>query len=380
MNELYSIISIFITSGLLLAYGLMFLFASVPESPLLNNYRKARYAMAFAYLFFLPVEIAEYLFRDSFGDSVALLQTVTLAIAASQAFLFTWALLALVEVRFSGWRTIFREAALVLLFIIVVFTVYVFCSEACFKIAFYLFTGLYALLLLRYTFLFLANYRRFRIRMDNYFSDYEAGRLHWVAFSFFAALSIGVMALLSALFMSTLMALLFTVVFDAFYIYFALRFINYAHQFRTIEPAIDSEPAETDELAEAEEPVVNNNTTTSYAPAIFAALEKRMEQWIASKQFTQKGITIDMLAAQFFTNRNYLSSYINTCKKQTFRDWINQLRIEEAKNLLLQYPERTVTEIASQVGFSDKTNFRRHFIRLTSLNPQAWRNSQLRNL
>ncbi|GHT58163.1 hypothetical protein AGMMS50239_02150 [Bacteroidia bacterium] len=77
--------------------------------------------------------------------------------------------------------------------------------------------------------------------MDNYFSDMEAGRLHWVAFSFFAALAIGVMALLSSLFMSTLVALLFAVVFDIFYVYFAFRFVNYAHQFHAIERAMADE-------------------------------------------------------------------------------------------------------------------------------------------
>jgi AraC-like DNA-binding protein len=45
----------------------------------------------------------------------------------------------------------------------------------------------------------------------------------------------------------------------------------------------------------------------------------------------------------------------------TFREWINQLRIEEAKNLLRQYPDKTINEIAQLTGFSDKSNFIRLF-------------------
>jgi hypothetical protein len=168
VHELYNILSIFVTSGLFLAFGLMFL--SQPyNSPLLNNYHKARYAMAGAYLFFVAVEITKYLFGDLSGHNVALLQAVSLTISASQSFLFTFAMLALVEVRFPGWRYIFREAAPALLLITAVFMVYAFCSEACFRIAFYGFAGIYALLLVRYTFLFVKNYRLLRYRPHRVF-------------------------------------------------------------------------------------------------------------------------------------------------------------------------------------------------------------------
>ncbi|MDR1102312.1 MAG: hypothetical protein LBL42_01010, partial [Tannerella sp.] len=191
MSELYTNISIFAISGLLLACGMMLLFVFIPAGALLGNYRKARYTMAGAYLFFVAVNVVEYLSGDPSVQHVPLIQTVTLAIAASQAFLFTFAMLALVDVRFPGWRYIFREAAVVLLFIAALFTVYACCSEKLFTVVFYGFAGIYALLLVRYTVLFIGSYRQFRYRMDNYYSDDEAGRLHWVAVSFFASLAVG---------------------------------------------------------------------------------------------------------------------------------------------------------------------------------------------
>ncbi|GHT12150.1 hypothetical protein FACS189426_15090 [Bacteroidia bacterium] len=39
MHELYIIVSIFVTGGLLSALGLMFLVAVIPAGPLLGNYR-----------------------------------------------------------------------------------------------------------------------------------------------------------------------------------------------------------------------------------------------------------------------------------------------------------------------------------------------------
>jgi AraC-like DNA-binding protein len=373
VNELYTILSIFVTSGLLLAGGLMFLFTVIPGSSLLGNYRKARYMMACAYLFFVVIGIVEYLLRTPLPNiqNIALMQTVTLAIAASQALLFTSALLALVDVRFPGWRYIFREAACVLLLVVAVFLAYACCSGETFKVAFYGFAALYALLLVHYIFLFRAGYRRFRVRMDNYFSDMEAGRLRWVAFSFFAALSVGVMALLSAIFMSTLVALLFAVVFDVFYLFFAIRFINYAYQFHTIERAMDD--VETRLIASLPGEMAAGGEITGMHGDTFALLEKRMEEWIAGKGFTEKGITLDVLAARLYTNSKYLSVYINTCKKQTFRAWMNTLRIEEAKILLRQYPEITVNDIAARVGIATGSHFGKQFHALTGLSPANWR-------
>jgi YesN/AraC family two-component response regulator len=105
----------------------------------------------------------------------------------------------------------------------------------------------------------------------------------------------------------------------------------------------------------------------------FVLLEKRIELWVAGKGFTEPGITIDILAAKLITNHKYLSTHINTCKKQTFRRWINELRIEEAKIILLQEPETALTEIADRTGYSDKSHFLRQFKEQTGVSSTEWR-------
>jgi AraC-like DNA-binding protein len=375
MHELYNILSIF-TTGLLLVCGLMFLFAVVPDSPLLSNYRKASYMMAGAYLFFVAVEVVKYLFLDPAGHSVSLLQTVTLTIAAPQALLFTFAMLALLYVRFPGWRYLFREAVYVLLFIVAIITSYALFSGETFRNVFYILIAIYALFLVHYVFLFIKSYRQFSRLMDNYFSDMEAGRLRWVAFSFLASFAVGVTALLSSLFMSTLIAMLFAVAFDIFYTYFAIRFINYAHQFQSIERAMDVDAPEVNALSitylPGNETAADNGITGMHEDTL-TMLEKRIEEWIACKGFTETGITVDTLAARLYTNHKYLSAYINIRKNQTFREWINTLRIEEAKTLLLEHPEMAVYEVARQTGFSDKSHFLRQFKKQINISTSDWK-------
>jgi AraC-like DNA-binding protein len=326
--------------------------------------------MACAYLFFALVNGVEYVFRDTADDNVPLTQTVTLVIAFSQSFLFTWALIALLNVRWMERRRFCRELTIVLTFIAMTFTLRSVCPPACFRTVLYGLVLLYVIQLVRYIRLFTASYRQFGRQMDNYFSDCEAGRLRWVAFSFYAALTVGVLALFLALFMSDLRALLFTVVpVWFFYTFFGIRFLNYAFRFYSIETAVEDASPSVGAPADSDPEDPTDATA-------FAALEKKLAKWVAEGQFIRQGITIDTLAAELYTNRCYLSSYINKYRKQTFRKWINGLRIEEAQKLLRRHPKMSLHEIALQTGFANKSNFGRQFLKQTGLTPGRWRENR----
>jgi len=372
IHDLYCFISIFVTAGVLLAGGLALLFSSTPKKPLLGNYRKARNMMAVAYLVFMVVHTIKNFICDFNNVDVHLLQTITLVIAVSQALLFTLAFLALIDTKFPGWHYIFKKLIPASIIIIAIFAVYAFCSGTCFIVAFFSLTVLYALLLARYSHLFLVTYRRFMLQLDNYYSDNEAARMRWMFFTFIAALSLGIMALLTTIFMSIPVLLIFTFVYNVFYVWFAIRFIRYAYRFHIIEKVFDEEDekvTETD-LRLRSETDLDQQVVQS---TIFLILEKKVEKWVAEKQFTEKGVTIAILSNKLQTNRYYLSSFINTCKGKTFREWINELRIEEAKIILRQFPNKTVNDIALQMGFTDKSHFIRQFSKLTGVSPKEWK-------
>jgi AraC-like DNA-binding protein len=366
IHELYNTFSIIVTACLLVIFGLLFLFIVIPERPLLRTYRKARWMMTGAYLFFALINGVEYACRNAADNNVALTQTVTLAIAFSQSFLFAWTMIALLNVRWMEGRRFCREMAVVLTCIASLFAVYFLASPSAFAPVFYAFVLLYVGWLIRCTRLFIANYRLFRRQMDNYFAGDEAGRLRWVVFSFYAALTVGILALLPTMFMSDLAALLFTV-FPVwfFYAFFGIRFLNYAFRFHSFETAVAAS-------SPAEEPPASAAPGTAVAAA-YASLEIKLEKWVADKCFTRQGITVDMLASELYTNRNYLSSYINKYRKQTFREWINEMRIEEAKTLLRQHPKLSIQEIALHTGFANKSNFGRQFLKQTGSTPKKWR-------
>jgi hypothetical protein len=74
--------------------------------------------------------------------------------------------------------------------------------------------------------------------------------MRWVVAGFYAALTVGLLAMLSALFVTPLGELIFSCVLAVFYTCFATGFINYAFRFGTIEAALENDdppasPAET---------------------------------------------------------------------------------------------------------------------------------------
>ena len=71
-------------------------------------------------------------------------------------------------------------------------------------------------------------------------------------------------------------------------------------------------------------------------------------------------------------NRTYLSQLINSEYGCSFFQWVNGMRIEEAKRMRMKHPEWTSQEIASRCGFSSLRAFYRTFSRETGQTPNEW--------
>jgi AraC-like DNA-binding protein len=148
---------------------------------------------------------------------------------------------------------------------------------------------------------------------------------------------------------------------------FAIRFNGYAVRFNDIQEAMEDDTSE--EIVPTDDDMAITATDGKTA-ARFAELERRIEQWVADKGYTEKNVTAKMLVPLLYTNSRYLSAYINTGKGKTFNQWINELRVGEAQRLMCEYPELTIIEIARQTGFSDKSNFIRHFTAIVGIPPR----------
>lgn len=91
------------------------------------------------------------------------------------------------------------------------------------------------------------------------------------------------------------------------------------------------------------------------------------------KIFLQKGLTIADLVQQAGSCRTYISNYINQSKGMSFSDYINTLRIEEAKTILQSDQNIKLVSLSDRLGFTSEQSFYRNFKKFTGLTPAQWK-------
>ena len=89
------------------------------------------------------------------------------------------------------------------------------------------------------------------------------------------------------------------------------------------------------------------------------------------RNHTQK-ISIEDVCKHFGYSRSYVSHVFKKRVGQSFREYLTQLRIEDARSLL-KHSNLTITEIALSVGFSDSTYFSNVFKTKVGISPSAYR-------
>lgn len=122
------------------------------------------------------------------------------------------------------------------------------------------------------------------------------------------------------------------------------------------ESANDSEPAE-EELSEAEK----------------SAIQSALDAWINRKGFSNQDITLGKLAGSVGISTQMLSRYISNVHGVTFRVWLSQIRLEEAKRILVDNQEVTIETIAEECGFASRSYFQNQFKAETGFTPREWR-------
>lgn len=85
------------------------------------------------------------------------------------------------------------------------------------------------------------------------------------------------------------------------------------------------------------------------------------------------------IAKELGLSLHQLSEIVNVEFGNNFPSLINQYRIEEAKKLLLDHPEKTTSEIGGRAGFSSKSTFYMEFKKFTGTNPNAYRRKKLKS-
>ena len=75
-------------------------------------------------------------------------------------------------------------------------------------------------------------------------------------------------------------------------------------------------------------------------------------------------------------HRNAVSACINSQQGCTFRQWVNDFRLQHAKRLLVDTPDMKMSAIGMESGFANERSFFRSFKEATGLTPKEWQVQQ----
>ena len=105
-------------------------------------------------------------------------------------------------------------------------------------------------------------------------------------------------------------------------------------------------------------------------PTVSYSLPIKIEQYL--RQHRNQNITSADICEAFSCSRSYMSTVFNKQYGKTIREYINELRLKDAKSLL-KYSELNITEIAFSVGFTDANYFSNLFKKQNKISPTQYR-------
>lgn len=107
-------------------------------------------------------------------------------------------------------------------------------------------------------------------------------------------------------------------------------------------------------------------------PDYIIKLNRLMEN---EKVYLNNVIRLSDLSEMMTINKHHLSQIINQHYGLSFYDFINQFRVNEAKDIIIKHPEYTLHQVAFDSGFNNKTSFVNAFKKFEKVPPSKFRDT-----
>lgn len=358
---------------LMLFFGFYFLFAKTPEKKIFKNYLRSRQIMGIAMLLLSANYSVHFFFGIRFknADSAILMNMSTYFLCYS---LFSSALIMLLDRFYITKRRVWTHIILWIIFstlsgvVLFLLPSGIMQKFSLFALAAWL--VVFGVVLARRV---IIAYRR-AIRIFNETQADDIGAyIEWLSIFTYWALIFGVGCGLLT-FLPDEYVFIWILSSIPFYSYLFYSYQNYLLFYEQVENAFEQDIQSEEELltnSETEHEIVSEKDV----PRSYTEFIERVDNWIKTDGYVQQGLTIKELSEILYTNRTYLSAYIKTTYKMTFREWITSLRLEYAKNILKEHPEINIQKLAESSGFLSQSNFIKLFSEKEGCTPAKWKKS-----
>ena len=357
---------------LMLFFGFYFLFAKTPEKKIFTNYLRSRQMMGIAMLLLSANYSVHFFFGIRFKNvnSSILMNMSTYFLCYS---LFSSALIMLLDRFYITKRRVWTHIILWIIFstfsgvVLFLLPSGIMQKISLFALAVWLIA--FGVVLARRV---IIAYRR-AIRIFNETQADDIGAyIEWLSIFTYWAVIFGVGCGLLT-FLPDRYVYIWVLSSIPFYCYLFHCYQNYLLFYEQVENAFEQDIQSEEELltnSGIEPEMVSEEVPESYTEFI-----EKVDNWIKTDGYVQQGLTIKELSKILYTNRTYLSAYIKTTYKMTFREWITSLRLEYAKNILKEHPEINIQKLAESSGFLSQSNFIKLFSEKEGCTPAKWKKS-----
>ena len=355
---------------LMLFFGFYFLFAKTPEKKIFKNYLRSRQIMGIAMLLLSANYSVHFFFGIRFKNvnSSILMNMSTYFLCYS---LFSSALIMLLDRFYITQRRVWTHIILWIIFstfsgvVLFLLPSGIMQKISLFALAVWLIA--FGVVLARRV---IVAYRR-AIRIFNETQADDIGAyIEWLSIFTYWAVIFGVGCGLLT-FLPDRYVYIWVLSSIPFYCYLFHCYQNYLLFYEQVENAFEQDIQSEEELltnSGIEPEMVSEEVPESYTEFI-----EKVDNWIKTDGYVQQGLTIKELSKILYTNRTYLSAYIKTTYKMTFREWITSLWLEYAKNILKKHPEINIQKLAESSGFLSRSNFIKLFSEKEGCTPAKWK-------
>lgn len=159
---------------------------------------------------------------------------------------------------------------------------------------------------------------------------------------------------------------------------YVLSFISFGFNLTPVSDIIDEELDDDKVKPNSEEEV----TEEASAPTATLTEQQRkqirtsIERWRKAQGYSQPDVNSTNLAAKLRIPKRQLILYLSVYEGKTFRVWLSELRIEEAKRMLIEDENYKLETIAYACGFSHRNYLQNRFKAITGFTPCEWQENQ----
>lgn len=217
-------------------------------------------------------------------------------------------------------------------------------------------------------------------QLELYYDEEEDQKLKWIRFCYIIMMLTQMFILVYLLLPDGFMKV-YAAFYSLFMLYFSANFISFLGSHKLILDAFAYKTLSGQELRQKFSETrrkggkKGSQSSDDFNDDGFRRLEYALGKWVEQKKFREYDKSREDIAKELHTTKEVLHLYFVTKMGMDFKTWRTELRIEEAKRLLLESKDLSVNIIGEMSGFSDRSNFHRQFVKTVGCSPKQWRDS-----